>query len=120
LKDVDQGFLACQTAFAIEKEIPKASISRPAKRSCLADSREGAVHVVRFTLLSSDPSQDFGWRMTTIFPFLVREVLLEIVIQDPLFVHRHEILPRLSRFKIPVSHPSLHINYVELILKSPI
>src|SRR5258708_12578062 len=48
--------------------------------------------------------------MTTIFPFLVREVLLEIVIQDPLLVRRHEILPRLSRFKIPVSHPSLHIK----------
>jgi hypothetical protein len=54
--------------------------------------------------------------MTTIFPFLVREMLLEIVIQDPFFVYCYEVFPRLSRFKIPVSHTSLYINYVELTL----
>jgi len=48
--------------------------------------------------------------MTTVFPFLVREMLLEIVIQDPFFVYCYEVFPRLSRFKIPVSHTSLHIK----------
>src|SRR5260370_18942349 len=48
--------------------------------------------------------------MTSMLSILVREEVLDIVIQDPLLVRRHEILPRLSSFKIPVSHPSLHIK----------
>jgi len=48
--------------------------------------------------------------MTTVFPFLVRQVLLKVVIQDPLFMHRYKVFPALRCLEIPVSHPSLHIK----------
>src|SRR6266496_910074 len=110
LKDVDQRLLPCQAALTIEQEIPKASITRLGKPPRLTNSRKSTIHVVRFKLLSSHPTKDLCWRMTTIFPFFVRQVFLEIVIQDPLFMCRNEILPGLSRFKIPVSHTSLYIK----------
>src|SRR5437588_992937 len=110
LKDVDQRLFACQTTFPIEQEIPKASVPCLRQRSCLANGREGAIHVVWFKLLSRHPAQDLCWRMTTIFPFFVGEVFLIVVIQDPLFVRRHEVFPTRCRLKIPVSHPSLYIK----------
>src|SRR5712692_796847 len=75
LKDVDQRLFACQTTFPIEREIPKASITRSRKRPGFANGREGAVHVVWFKLLSRHPAQDLCWRMTAIFPLFVREVV---------------------------------------------
>jgi len=49
-----------------------------------------------------------------IFPFFVPKVFLVVVIQHPLLVRCHQVVPTLCRFKIPVSHAPLYINYVEL------
>ncbi len=96
LKDVDQRLFACQSAFPIEQEIAKASISRFRKRSGFANGREGAVHVVWFKLLSRHPAQNLRRRVTTIFPLFVREVFLVVVIQDPLFVRCFRQICRLA------------------------
>src|SRR5437667_6981039 len=76
LNDVDQRLLTRQSAFTIEQEILEAGITRSRKRSCLANGREGAVHVVWLKLLPCHPAQDLCWRMTTIFPFFVCEVVV--------------------------------------------
>src|SRR5260370_2206257 len=81
LKEVDQRLFACQTTFPIEQEIPKASVPCLRQRSRFANGREGSIQVVWFKLLSRHPAQDLCWRMTTIFPFFVREVFLIVVIQ---------------------------------------
>src|SRR5216684_5686552 len=110
LKDVDQRLFASQPTFTIEQEIPKAGYARFGKPPRLANGRKGAIHVVGFKLLPSHPTKDFRWRMTAILPFFVGQVFLEIVIQDPFLMCRNEVLPSPSRFKIPISHTSLHIK----------
>ncbi len=75
LENIDQSLLACQTVFTIEQEIPKASIPRLGKPSCLANRRKSTIHVVRFKLFSRHPTEDLCWRMTTIFSFLVCKVV---------------------------------------------
>ena len=75
LKDVDQRLFACQTTFPIEQEIPKACVPGLRQRPDLANSREGAVQVVRFKLLPRHPTQDLCRGMTTIFPLFVGEVV---------------------------------------------
>src|SRR6266487_3086896 len=48
--------------------------------------------------------------MTAIFSFLMREMLLEVVIEHPLFMRSNEVFPGLSSLKVPVSHPPLYIK----------
>src|SRR6266704_4534284 len=119
LKDVDQRLFASQPTFTIEQEIPKAGVTRFGKPPRLANGRKGAIHVVWFIVLPSDPTKYFRWRMTAIFSFFVRQVLLKVVIQDPLLMCGNKVFPALRCFEIPVSHTSLHINYVEYSRRSP-
>src|SRR5258707_10580675 len=72
LKDIDQRLFARKMAFPIEQEIPKACVPCLRKPPCLANRRKGTIHVVRFKLLSSDPAEDFRWRMTAILTLLCK------------------------------------------------
>jgi hypothetical protein len=72
LKDTDPGRISCQRAFPIEQEISKARVPGFRQRPRFANCRESAIHIVRLKLLSRDPTKDFRWRMTAIFPFLCK------------------------------------------------
>src|SRR6266487_484515 len=116
LKDVNQCLAPCQAAFAIEQEIPKAHVACFSQRSCLTDSRKSAIHVIRLKLLSCDPSKHFCGTMASIFSLLVRKMLLIVVVTNPFFVRCEQVFPGFRRLKIPISHASLDVNYVELLL----
>src|SRR5512135_699908 len=110
LKEIDQRLLPCQATFTVEEKISEASVTRLGKPSCLTNRGEGTIHVVWLKLSASHPAKYFRRRVPPIFPFFMRQVLLKVVIEDPLFMHRNQVFPALRRLEIPVSHPSLHIK----------
>src|ERR1700724_2709 len=89
LKEIDNRWFSCESPLSIQKKVPETRIARLVQYAGLAESRKGAMQVIRFKLSSAYPSQDFGWTVTPIFSFLMSEMLLIIIINDPFLVCRH-------------------------------
>src|SRR5690242_6382803 len=83
LKEIDPHRFSRQSPLSIHKKIPETGIARFVQDTSFETSRKGVMHVGRLKQSSAYPSQDFGWTVASIFSFLMGEMLLIIVINDP-------------------------------------
>src|SRR5690349_21462975 len=86
LEEVDESLFPCQACLAVEEKIAEPSIPCFSQASRGADGGERPMDIIWLKLLARHPSQHLCRAMAAIFPLLMGEVFLVVVVLHPLGV----------------------------------